>query len=114
MLSGKPKSFTDIIMTVWLPGALRYNIPYETFWTLNPKILQIYQDVHVAKMKEQMQIVNYTAWLQGQYNIASIGAAMSKNAKYPKKPLALEQQDSGMSGEEKFKLWIQEFNKRFE
>lgn len=100
-------------MSVWLPAAIRYDIPYETFWKLNPRIMSMYQDSYIAKVKEQMQMLNYAAWLQGQYNMASIGAVMSKHGKYPKKPFEFEKKETDLSGEEKFKLWAQEFNRRF-
>lgn len=110
----REKTFTEIIYSVWLPAAIRYGIPYDTFWNLNPKILGIYQDIYIKRLEEQRDLINYTAWIQGQYNMASIGAAMNKKCKYPKAPFDFKGKNSGLSGEEKFLLWVDEFNRRFE
>ena len=37
-----------------------------------------------------------------------------KNAKYPQKPYSLVEKEKPLSPEEKFKLWIEEFNKKFD
>lgn len=60
-----------------------------------------------------MQIINYSSWLQGQYHMAAISAALSKRGKYPKQPFELEKKENSVSGEEKFKLWVHAFNQRF-
>lgn len=99
---------------MWLPAAIHYGISYDTFWNLNPKIMGIYQDAYIKKLEEQRELINYTAWIQGQYNLASIGAAMSKKVKYPQKPFGFKEKSNGLSGEERFILWIDEFNRRFE
>lgn len=80
---------------------------------LNPKILNIYQDSYIKKREEEADLLNYSSWLQGQYNMMSIGAAMNKKNRYPKEPLKSKKAE-GVSGEEKFLLWVNEFNKRFE
>lgn len=107
-------SFTEAIYSAWLPAAIRYGIPYDTFWRLNPRIMQMYQDAHIRNMEEQRDLINYSSWLQGQYNMAAIGAAMSKKVHYPKKPFMPSQKEDDVSGEERFVMWIQEFNRRFE
>lgn len=81
---------------------------------MNPKIMSIYQDAYIKHLEEQRELINYTAWLQGQYNIASIGAAMGKKCKYPSRPFELENKESSASGEEKFMIWIDEFNRKFD
>lgn len=80
---------------------------------LNPKILNIYQESYIKKREEEAETLNYSSWLQGQYNMLSIGAAMNKKNRYPKEPLKAKKAE-GVSGEEKFLLWVNEFNKRFE
>lgn len=74
----------------------------------------IYQETYIKKLEEQRELINYTAWIQGQYNLTSIGAAMSKKVKYPQKPFGFKEKNKGLGGEEKFLLWIDEFNRRFE
>ena len=64
-------------------------------------------------MKEQLQLTNYSAWLYGRYQLLAIGAAMSKRCKYPTEPFYTEEKEV-LNGEERFKLWIGEFNRKFE
>lgn len=44
----------------------------------------------------------------------AISSCFSKKAKYPKKPLSLVEKSKPLSGEEQFKLWIAEYNRKFE
>jgi hypothetical protein len=76
--------------------------------------MNAYQEAHIAKVKEQLQVINYSAWFQGQYTMMSIGAIFGKHVKYPQKPFELGKKEPAISQEEKFKLWIAEFNRRFE
>lgn len=75
--------------------------------------MEMYQDARVKELEEQRELINYTAWLQGQYNLTAIGSALSKKAHYPKQPFAMREKQSGLSGEEQFVLWIAEYNRRF-
>lgn len=101
-------------MRIWLPAALRYGIPYDTFWDLNPRIMNIYQEEYKRSVEEKQQAIDYEAWLQGQYQIASIGAALSKKCKYPNQPFSMKPEEKGLSGEEQFLLWADEFNRQFD
>ena len=80
---------------------------------INPKIMNVYQEAYIGRMEEQIDLNNRLAWLQGQYNMLSIGASMSKKCKYPKEPFNLKEKNSALSGEEKFLLWVDEFNRKF-
>lgn len=108
------ESYRDVILKVWLPAALRYGISYETFWELNPRIMNIYQEAYKKSLEEKQQIIDYEAWLHGQYQMASIGASLSKKCKYPKLPFSMKEEEKGLSEEEQFLLWVDEFNRRFE
>lgn len=81
---------------------------------MNPKIMDVYQNVYVKQMEEKRDLINYTAWLQGQYNMESIGAVMSRKHKYPKSPYGLGEKQNALSGEEQFLLWIEAYNQRFD
>lgn len=76
--------------------------------------MELYQNAYIEKMEEQRDVMNYKAWLYGQYNLAAIGAAMSKKVRYPQKPFVFQEKDNGLSAEERFMLWVDEFNRRFE
>lgn len=72
----------------------------------------MYQEVYIKEQEAQREIINYQAWLQGQYQMFAIGAVMSKKCKYPAEPFDLRQeQKEQLSGEERFKLWVNEFNR---
>lgn len=100
-------------MSVWLPSAIRFGIPYDVFWGLNPKIMNIYQEAYRKDLEERQQVIDYEAWLHGQYQMMSIGAVMSKKCKYPKRPITMQEQSS-LGGEERFLLWIDDFNRKFD
>lgn len=103
-----------MINEIWLPAALRFGIPIEVFWNLNPKYMYMYQDEYIREKEEQIKLLDVAAYYQGLYVQQAIASCFSKRARYPKKPLSLTEQEKPLSGEEQFKLWVQEFNKRFE
>lgn len=103
-----------MIDQIWLPAAIRYRIPYDIFWKMNPKILTIYQDAYIQNKEEEYKSADYRAWLEGAYILRSIQCALSpKKIKYYEKPFTAEEK-STLSDEEKFLLWVEEFNRRFE
>lgn len=102
-------------MTVWLPAAIRYGIPYDTFWKLNPRIMDIYQDNYRKSLEEKQKLIDYEAWLHGQYQVASIGAALSKKCKYPQRPITMTQDEQEwLSEEDQFLLWVDAYNRGFD
>lgn len=103
-----------MILKVWLPIALRYEVDYGTFWNINPRIINIYQEEYRRRIEEQQRLMDYEAWLRGQYQMASIGAALSKKCKYPKQPFSMQEKEKGLSEEEQFLLWVDEFNQKFD
>lgn len=68
----------------------------------------------MQKKEEQVQLLDVAAYYQGLYVQMAIASCFSKRGKYPKRPLSMEPKEEPMSGEEKFRLWVMEFNKRFE
>lgn len=107
-------TFTSLINTVWLPAALRFGIPVDVFWDLNPKYMYMYQEEYIREKEEQIKLLDVSAYYQGLYVQQAIASCFSKKAKYPKKPLSLMPKKKALSGEEQFKLWVQEYNKRFD
>lgn len=99
---------------MWLPAALRFGIPIEVFWSLNPKYMYMYQDAYIKEKEEQIKLIDVSAYYNGIYVQQAIASCFDKKLKYPKKPLSLIEKKKELSGEEKFKLWVEEFNKRFE
>lgn len=65
--------------------------------------------------KKKLEQEDYNAWLQGGYIRDAIGSCFNKNYKYPKQPYSMiASEDSGLSDEEKFLIWIDEYNRQFD
>ena len=54
------------------------------------------------------------AFYNGMYVQQAVASCFSKKAKYPKQPLSLVEKAKPLSGAEQFKLWAQEYNRRFD
>jgi hypothetical protein len=89
----------ELIYKWWLPQclALKEPIPYELFWKLNPKKLEPFFEADKIRYKQEQEMLNLTAWLNGLYVTHAIGACFSKNSKYPPQPI-------DMAGKNKFTL----------
>lgn len=108
-------SFKELIFSKWLPAALRIGISYNDFWSLNPKILNLLFDAYRSRKDEDNKIMDLHAWLAGMYvREAVVSALAGRKHKYPEKPYVMQNVSQELSGEEKFKLWAAEFNRRFE
>ena len=86
----------------------------QTFWTLNPRIMFAYQDAYIEQKKQEIQLIDAAAYYHGMYVQQAIASCFSKSAKYPNKPLSLMDKAKPLTEEEQFKLWIEEYNRRFE
>lgn len=73
-----------------------------------------YQDAYIEQKKQEMQMLDVAAFYNGLYMQQAIASCFNKRAKYPKKPLSLVEKEKPLSPEEKFKLWISEFNRKFD
>lgn len=105
----------EYIEKVWLPQSLAIGIPYETFGKLNPRKIKSFDEAYRLKIEDEYRKINYTAWLHGQYVMSAIGACLSKDAKYPEKPLEpSKEQNQSRSDAEGFEAWAIAFNMEFE
>lgn len=89
-------------------------IPVDVFWELNPKYMYMYQDNFIKEKEEQLKMLDVAAFYQGLYVKQAIASCFDKRAKYPQKPLSFVERENTLSPEEKFKLWIEEYNRRFD
>ena len=89
-------------------------IPLDIFWELNQKYMYMYQDNYIKEKQEQLKLLDVSAYYNGLYVQQAIASCFNKHTKYPKKPLSLAKKEKTLSPEEKFKLWIEEFNRRFD
>ena len=86
----------------------------QTFPNLNPRIMFAYQDAYIEQKKQEMKLLDVSAYYNGLYVQQAIASCFSKKAKYPKKPLYLVEKSKPLTGEEQFKLWVSEYNRRFD
>lgn len=83
-------------------------MPYELFWHLNPKKIEPFKTAYQKRIEQE----NHNAWLQGGYIRDAIASCFDKESKYPQQPYSMEKSDDvGLSGEEQFLLWIDEYNR---
>lgn len=88
-------------------------ISVEEFWGLNPKYIELYQEQYIAEKEEQMKMLDVSAFYHGLYVQLAVASLLDKKTKYPRSPLSMMQKKNVLSGEERFKLWIEEHNRRF-
>ena len=69
--------------------AIRYGIPIDVFRKLNPRYMEIYHDAYEDKRKEQIEMIEYQAWMYGIYIECAIASAFSSDNKYPEKPFGI-------------------------
>ena len=76
--------------------------------------MYMYQDNFIKEKEEQLKMLDVAAFYQGLYVKQAITSCFDKRTKYPQKPLSLVERENTLSPEEKFKLWIEEYNRRFD
>lgn len=73
-----------------------------------------YQDAYIEQKKQEIKMLDISAYYNGMYVQQAVASCFSKKAKYPKQPLSLVEKAKPLSGEEQFKLWVAEYNRKFE
>lgn len=76
----------EIIYDEILPQALMIGVDYDLFWTLNPKSLKPFIKAFELSEKQEDMI----AWRSGMYIKLAIGSLLSKEIKYPTRPLSAD------------------------
>lgn len=76
--------------------------------------MYLYQENFIKEKEEQIKLLDVAAYYQGLYVQQAIASCFSKKVKYPEKPLSLIEKQVPLSGEEKFRLWVEEYNRRFD
>jgi hypothetical protein len=86
----------------WFKNAYKLGISWEDFWHMNPRIIQAIADGYAEKKKDDMQIENCVAYLQGRYFMDALMATVGnmfkrrgqKPYQYPESPYDLDEQKS--------------------
>lgn len=95
-------------------NSIRYGMSYEQFWFDDPQLYYIYEDVYIDKLKEK-DLFN---WQLGQYIQFSVASCLTKDCKYPDKPIFYAQEEKKKQTvfdmRDKFMSIMQQINKKFD
>lgn len=93
-----------------MPQALRCGIAYQDFWHLTPQAILEIEKAYFENKKQERDLMEQIAWLEGNYNLASIGVAFSKKKlKYPENPAVIREKNRTDFTEEEKKKYIELF-----
>ena len=88
-------------------------VDYGLFWTLNPKSLSPF--IKAFSLKEERE--DRMAWINGAYIRMAVGSLLSKNNKYPDKPLfgvkEISEEIKQARNKEKMFMQMELLNSRF-
>ena len=102
-----------------MPTAVRYGVPEQMFWGMNPRLLEPWQRMYEFEQQEEADKQDYIAWLNGKYVLEAIGAALDgKKCPYPSEPYSIqarreEQDEANKIAADKFMAFAMAFNERF-
>lgn len=82
-----------------MPIAAYCGVSISDFWTMSPKTLLIYKEAKDKEYQERSRVADLSAWMDGAYVLKAIGCVLSKDAKYPEKPIFFSEK-SELSEEE--------------
>lgn len=110
-----------MINDVWVPIGVRYGLPVQEFYSLNPAKLTRYQPYLLERLKHEKGNASEVGWINGLYVSRAIGGVLPKGRKYPDTPIELydfhEDQDDDDGAEpftdaDRFAMFAEMFNKQ--
>lgn len=105
----------ECIDNSYLPQSLAIGIPYELFWTLNPRKLIPFQKTEKIRYERDLSTANLISWLSGKYVTEAIASCFGKNHKYPINPYDLfGSKKQELTMKEKLELWAISVNSEFD
>ena len=72
---------------MWVPFGVKYHIPMELFYRLNPNKMMRYQPYMNEWMKQNKHEESEVGWVNGLYVSKAVAAVVSKGAKYPEEAI---------------------------
>lgn len=96
-----------------MPCALKYGVPYEAFWKLNPKRLKPFQELYERNLKNEYDMIDYMAWRNGLYVVSAIAEVIDSKYKYPEKPLSIKKEYENKTEDEISAIKFGEFASMF-
>ena len=85
---------------MWVPLGVKYHIPIDIFYKLNPKKMLRYQPYLSEWLKQSKHEENETGWVNGIYVTKAVAAVLAKQAKYPEEVIDLFGSGQSRSSEE--------------
>lgn len=84
---------------------------------MTPKILNVYQKEYERKQQEEVDMMDYSAWLHGLYVKSAIAVFVNKHNQYPEEPLYkanIHDRQENVSADKRaaldFENWAMAFN----
>lgn len=75
---------------------------YKEVMHSTPAAIQLFLTAYAERRKEEMELREQTAWLNGVYVLRAIGAAFDKKSRYPDNPIVeKEKRRTDFTDEEK-------------
>lgn len=100
--------------------AVRYGLPLEVFYRLNPKKMLRYQPYMNEWIKVKHSDESTLGWINGIYVRDAIGSNFSKHYKYPGEPIAIftdmiehSEDEQPFTDADRFMAFAAAFNKQF-
>ena len=98
-----------------------FGMTEKEFWEDDPQLYWSYQTFYLKQKENEIEQLNYNAWLQGIYTLSALNQSLSgifgkkgqKKDIYPKKPIDFKEEakkEIKYSREEKENIYVQEFN----
>lgn len=70
-----------------MPAAIEAGISYFDFFHMTLATVKMHIHVFAKRKQEEMELIEYKAWLNGYFVMYATGANFSKKIKYPENPL---------------------------
>lgn len=86
-------------MEYYLPKAIKYGIRYKDFMDMTPKVFNAYRKANEEEEQKKVDLIDYSAWLNGLYVRRAIASCFSKDSKYPEKPFTEEEREKSFREE---------------
>ena len=98
-----------------------FGMSEKEFWEDDPQLYWAYQTFYLRKKKDEIEQLNYNAWLSGIYTLSALNQSLSgifgkkgqKSEIYPKVPINFKQEEEKKkeyTEQEINKIAVQDFN----
>lgn len=99
---------------------MKYEIPINEFYKLNPVKMERYLPFFAEQMKKKREDMTNIGWANGLYTGYAIASCFSKSKKYPEQPIELwkhgatNESSESFTDADRFAGFAASFNRRFE